>query len=155
MAYLSAHITRSKKGSVPALTSLTVTVSVMSVPVRDSVPNHIHRRCGDGAVMGALLGTADPVRREQAVLAHEAPDPSGRAADPGMAQPGPDLAVALAVQARAEDLGANVLQQRGIRAGTDRVPACRTGRCRRVGCRAVAVDRGAGEPPNPAARTRP
>jgi len=49
--------------------------------------------------MGALLGTADPVRREQAVLAHEAPDPPGRGADAGMAQPGPDLAVALAMQA--------------------------------------------------------
>ena len=49
--------------------------------------------------MGALLGTADPVRREQAVLAHEAPDPPGRGTDAGMAQPGPDLAVALAMQA--------------------------------------------------------
>jgi hypothetical protein len=49
--------------------------------------------------MGALLRTADPVRREQAVLAHEAPDPAGRGADPGMAQPGPDLAVPLAMQA--------------------------------------------------------
>jgi hypothetical protein len=48
--------------------------------------------------MGTLVGTADPVWREQAVLAHEAPDPPGRGADAAMAQPGPDLAVALAMQ---------------------------------------------------------
>src|SRR4051812_15963300 len=79
-------------------------------------PHYVHRRGGDGAVMGARLGTADAVWRGQAVLTHHAPDPPGRAADPGMAQPGPDLAVALAVQARAEDLGANMLEQRVIRA---------------------------------------
>jgi hypothetical protein len=76
-----------------------VTVSVMSVPVRDNVPNRVHHHGGDGAVMGALLGTADPVWGEQAVLAHEAPDPAGRGAVAGMAQSGPDLAVALAMQA--------------------------------------------------------
>src|SRR3954470_5740778 len=96
-------------------------------------PHDIHGGGGDGAVMRALLPTADAVRRQQAVLAHQAPDPPGRGADAGMAQPGPDLAVALAMQARAEDLGADVLEQRGIRAGTYRAPACRTGRCRRVG----------------------
>jgi hypothetical protein len=73
-------------------------------------PHDIHRGGGDGAVMGALLRTADPVRCQQAVLAHQTPDPPGRGADPGMAQPGPDLAVALAMQARAEDLGADMLQ---------------------------------------------
>ena len=62
-------------------------------------PHHVHRRGGDGAVVGALLGTADPVRRQQAVLAHQPPDPPGRGADAGKAQPGPDLAVALAMQA--------------------------------------------------------
>src|SRR6476620_9421235 len=40
-------------------------------------PHCVHHRGGDGAVMGALLGTADPVRREQAVLAHQPPDPPG------------------------------------------------------------------------------
>src|SRR3954464_2990586 len=62
-------------------------------------PHRVHRGGGDGAVMGALLGTADPVRREQAMLAHETPDPAGRGANAGMAQPGPDLTVALAMQA--------------------------------------------------------
>src|SRR4051794_8983222 len=56
-------------------------------------PHDIHGGGGDGAVMGALLRTADPVWREQAVLAHQAPDPPGRSANPGMAQAGPDLAV--------------------------------------------------------------
>src|SRR3954466_254474 len=86
-------------------------------------PHGVHHRGGDGAIMGALLGTADPVWREQAVLTHQAADPPGRGADAGMAQPGPDLAVALAMQARAEDLGADVLEPRGIRAGTDRATA--------------------------------
>ena len=62
-------------------------------------PHCVHRRGGDGAVMGTLPGTADAVRREQAVLAHQPPDPPGRGADAGMAQPGPDLPVALAMQA--------------------------------------------------------
>ena len=99
-----------------------VTVSVMSVPHITStavvvmVPSCA--RCS---------GTADPVRRQQAVLAHQAPDPPGRGADAGMAQPGPDLPVALAMQARAEDLGADVLEQRGIGAGADRASACRIG----------------------------
>ena len=73
-------------------------------------PHGVHRGRGDGAVMGALRQTADPVRRQQAVLAHQAPDPPGRGADADMAQAGPDLAVALAMQARAEDLGADMLQ---------------------------------------------
>src|SRR5919112_5633323 len=66
-------------------------------------PHEIHGGGGDDAVMRALLRTADPVRREQAVLAHQPPDPPGRGADPDMAQAGPDLAVALAVPARGED----------------------------------------------------
>ena len=66
----------------------------------------------------------------------------------GMAQPGPYLAVALAMQARAEDLGADVLNQRGIGAGPDRTAACRVtaGSGRR---RAMAVDRGAGAAAKP------
>ena len=77
--------------------------------------------------MGARLRTADPVRGEQAVLAHEAPDPPGRGAEAGMAQSSPDLPVPLAVQARAEDLGADVLDQRGIGAGADRTSPHRDG----------------------------
>src|SRR3954447_8818625 len=128
--------------------SLRVTVSVMSVPVRDSVPNRIYGGGGDGAIVRALLRTADPVWREQAVLAHEAADPPGRGADPGMAQPGPDLAVAFAVQARAEDMGADMLEQRGVGAGPHRTAAGRAGRRRGTGRRATAVDRGTGEVPN-------
>src|SRR3954454_25054013 len=66
-----------------------------------------------------------------------------------MAQQGPDLAVALAMQARAEDLGANVLEQLGIGAGPDWAAACRMGRRLGVGRRAMAVDRSPREPPNP------
>ncbi|GGC57414.1 hypothetical protein GCM10011504_39640 [Siccirubricoccus deserti] len=61
--------------------------------------------------MRALLGTADAVWREQAMLAHEAADPPGRCVDAGMAQSGPDLPVAFAMQTRAKDPGANVLEQ--------------------------------------------
>src|SRR3954466_1961854 len=111
-------------------------------------PHDIYGGGGDGAIVRALLRTADPVWREQAVLAHEAVDPPGRGADPGMAQPGPDLAVALAVQARAEDLGADVLEQRGVGAGPHRTAAGRAGRRRGTGRRATAVDRGTGEVPD-------
>src|SRR5829696_3067882 len=112
-------------------------------------PHHVHGGGGDGAVMGARLRTADPVRGEQAVLAHQAPDPPGRGADAGMAQSSPDLPVPLAVQARAEDLGADVLDQRGIGAGPDRAAACRAERRRSSGHGAMAVDRGAGAAPDP------
>jgi hypothetical protein len=98
--------------------------------------------------MGALLRAADPVRRKQAVLAHQAADPPGRGANAGMAQAGPDLTVTLAMQARAEDLGTDVLDQLDIGAGSDRTSACRTGRCRGTGRRAVAVDRGTGQAPD-------
>src|SRR4051794_15817616 len=108
-------------------------------------PHHAHRGGGDRAVVRALLRTADPVRREQAVLAHQSSDPSGRGADAGMAQAGPDLAVALAMQARAEDLGADALEQLGIGAGPDRAAAGRTGRRFGAGRRAIAVHRGTGE----------
>src|SRR5919202_911685 len=111
-------------------------------------PHHVHRGGGDGAVVRALLGTADPVWREQAVLAHQTPDPPGRGADAGIAQAGPDLAIALAMQARAEDLGADVLDQLGIGAGPDRAAAGRAGWCRGRRRRAMAVDRGAGEVPD-------
>src|SRR3954447_1301939 len=90
-------------------------------------PHDIHGGGGDGAVVRALLRVADAVRREQTVLAHEPPDPPGRGADARMPQAGADLAVALAMQARAEDLGANVLEQLGIGAGPDRAVACWTG----------------------------
>src|SRR4051812_35323981 len=112
-------------------------------------PHDIHGGGGDGAVMGALLGAADPMRRQQAVLAHQPPDPPGRGADAGMAQPGPDLAVALAMQTRAEDLGTNVLEQLGIRAGPDRAAARRCGRRLDAGRRAMAVDRSPREAPDP------
>src|ERR671938_581552 len=92
---------------------------------------------------GEPLRAADPMRREQAVLAHQAADPPGRGADAGVAQPGPDLAVALAVQARGQDLGADVPEQLGIGAGADRTSARRAGRRRGVVPRAMAVERGA------------
>ena len=111
-------------------------------------PHGVHRGRGDGAVMGALRRTADPVRRQQAVPAHQAPHPPGRAADADMAQAGPDLAAALAMQARTEDLRPDVLGQLGIGAGPDRTSACWTGRCLGTGRPAVAVDRSAGEAPD-------
>src|SRR5215213_2944240 len=94
-------------------------------------PHHVHRGGGDGAVMRAPLRTADPVRREQPMLAHQAANAPGGGADAGVAQAGPDLAVALAVQARGEDLPADVPDQFGIGAGADRASARRTGRRRR------------------------
>src|SRR3712207_5813256 len=56
-------------------------------------PHEVHRRGGDGAVVRAPLRAADPVWREQPVLAHQAADAPGGGADAGMAQAGPELAV--------------------------------------------------------------
>src|SRR5215210_6339397 len=111
-------------------------------------PHHVHRGGGDGAVMRAPLRTADPVRREQPMLAHQAANAPGGGADAGVAQAGPDLAVALAVQARGEDLPADVPDQFGIGAGADRASARRTGRRRGTVRRAMAVERGAGHAPD-------
>src|SRR5215211_4367360 len=110
-------------------------------------PHDVHRGGGDRAVVGARSRPPDPVRREQPVLAHQAPDPPGGGADAGEAQPGPDLAVALAVQAGGEDLGADVPDQLGVRARPDGTRA-RTGARRRSAAVPVAVDRGAGETPD-------
>src|SRR3712207_65413 len=88
-------------------------------------PHDIHRRGRDGAVVRAPLRAADAMGRAHAVLTHPAPDPPRRGAEAGMAPPGPDLTVALAVEARAEDLGADVLGQLGIGAGADRTSAHR------------------------------
>jgi hypothetical protein len=46
------------------------------------------------------------------------------------------------MQARAEDLGADVLDQLGIGAGADRTSAHRAGWCRGSGRRPMVVDRG-------------
>src|SRR5918912_1485239 len=97
---------------------------------------------------GEPLRAADPMRREQAVLAHQAADPPGRGADAGVAQPGPDLAVALAVQARRQDLPADVREQLGIGAGADRTATCRDSGGRGTDGCTMAVDRGAGEAPD-------
>src|SRR4051812_44332878 len=111
-------------------------------------PHDIHGGGGDGAVMGALLRTADAVRRQQAVLAHQTPDPPGRGADAGMAQPGPGLAGALALPARPEDLGTDVSDQLGIGAGAHWTSAHQAGWCRGSGRRAMPVDRGPGQAPD-------
>jgi len=57
------------------------------------------------------------------------------------------------VQARAEDLGTDVLEQLGIGAGADRTSAQRAGWCGGRGRRAMAVDRGPGELPDPGDRS--
>src|SRR5512132_4616785 len=59
-------------------------------------PHDVHRPGGDGAVVHSVRPLADPVRRQQPVLPHQAPHPPGRGADAGKAQSRPDLAVALA-----------------------------------------------------------
>ena len=58
------------------------------------------------------------VRRQEAVLPHQASHPAGRAADAGKAQTGPDFAIALAGEAALGDGLLDVLQQSGVVAGS-------------------------------------
>src|SRR5512147_3013692 len=81
-------------------------------------PQDVHGLGGDGAVVGLVRSLADPVRRRQAVLPHQPAHPSGRAADAGKAQTGPDLAVALAGETALGDGLLDVLQQGGVVART-------------------------------------
>jgi hypothetical protein len=76
-------------------------------------PPHLVGSLGDDrAVMGlGSMGPADPVRGLQSVLAHQPPDPLPGGADALVAQPGPDLAVALAVERRLGQEAADVPDQ--------------------------------------------
>ena len=92
-------------------------------------------------------GRADPRGREQVVLAHQPQHPALGGAHPGVAQPGPDLAVPLAVEGAGGEHGADRLHQRRVRHRPDRARAPRRRRARR---RAVPVDGGPRRPPDPA-----
>src|SRR5512134_1869988 len=127
-----------------------------------SPPQDVHGVGGDGAVVRLLRPLADPVRRQQPILAHQPADASGRAADPGKAQPRPDLAVALAGEPALGDHLLDVLHQRRVVAGVDRAGAAP----RRRGCLAMAIEAGprdlpaAGDPrqainPSSGGRDRP
>src|SRR5512133_2610328 len=74
-------------------------------------PQDVHGLGGDGAVVRLVRSLADPVRCQQVVLPHQPPHSSGRAADAGKAQTGPDLAVALAGETALGDRLLDVLQQ--------------------------------------------
>src|SRR5512132_2564415 len=74
-------------------------------------PQDVHGLGGDGAVVRLVRSLADPVRCQQVVLPHQPPHSSGRAADAGKAQTGPDLAVALAGETALGDRLLDGLQQ--------------------------------------------
>src|SRR5512134_1598927 len=80
-------------------------------------PQDVHGLGGDGAVVRLVRPLADPVRRQEPVLPHQPPHPSGRAADPGKPQPRLDLAVTLAGEAAIGDRLLDVRHQRGVVAG--------------------------------------
>src|SRR5512144_1108287 len=81
-------------------------------------PQDVHGLRGDDAVVRPVRSLADPVRRQKVVLPHQPAHPSGRAADAGKAQTGPDLAVALAGETALGDGLLDVLQQGGVVART-------------------------------------
>ena len=84
-------------------------------------PHRVHRLGDDGAVVGArAAGRADPRGGEQAVHAHQPQHPALGGAHAGVAQPGPDLPVPLAVEGAGGEHGADRLQQRRIRHRPDR-----------------------------------
>src|SRR3954451_6356128 len=110
-------------------------------------PHRVHRVGDDGAVVGARAsGRADPRGRKQVVRAHEPQDAALGRANACDAQPGPDLAVPLAVKRAGGQNRADRLDQRGIRHWPNRA---RTPR--RFGPRGkMAVDGGARCAPDPA-----
>src|SRR5918998_4726412 len=115
---------------------------------RIGAPEGVHGLGDDGAVVGPrAAGRADPRGGEQAVRAHQPQHPALGGAHPGMAQPGPDLAVALAMERTGGEHGADRLDQRRIRHGSDRTRAPRR---RLPWWDAVPVDGGAGGAPDPA-----
>src|SRR3954470_10211339 len=84
-------------------------------------PHRVHRLGNDGAVVGTWpAGRADPRGREQVVRAHAPQDATLGRANARHAQPGPDLAVTLAVKRAGGQDGTDRLDQRGIRHRPDR-----------------------------------
>src|SRR3954468_3973898 len=111
-------------------------------------PHRVHRLGDDGAVVVARAsGRADPRGGEEIVLAHEPQHPAFGRANASHAQPGPDLAVTLAVKGAGAQDGTDRLQQGRIRYRPNR-----TGTPRRFGPRGgkMAVDGGARGAPDPA-----
>ena len=85
-------------------------------------PPHLVGPLGDdGPVVGlGAVGMADPLRGLEAVLPHQPPDPLLGGPDALVAEPGPDLAVALAVERRLGQDAADVADQFLVRAGAER-----------------------------------
>src|SRR3954469_18974145 len=111
-------------------------------------PHRVYRRRDDGAVVGARAsGCPDPGGREQVVRAHEPQHATLGCAKACHAQPGPDLAVTLAVKGAGAQDGTDRLQQGRIRHRPNR-----TRSPRRFGPRGgkMAVDGGARRAPDPA-----
>src|SRR3954470_5296647 len=79
-------------------------------------PHRIHRRGDDGAVVVARASRrANPRGGEEVVLAHEPQHPALGRANARHTQPGPDLAVTLAVKRAGGQDGPDRLDQSGIR----------------------------------------
>src|SRR5262249_26268057 len=84
-------------------------------------PEFVRSIGDDRAGMGLrAVGMSDPLRCLQAVLAHQAPDPLLRGPHAQVTQPGPDLAVALAVERRLAQDMADVADEFLVRAGAER-----------------------------------
>src|SRR5690349_7774621 len=114
-------------------------------------PHDVRRLGDDLAVVRSGLAGAGPIRRQQAVVAHQPQHPLAR--DPDAVhhpQPGPYLAMALAMPGRTGEIGADCHQQgivghRRLRSTTLR----RNGR-RAIGLVPVSIERGSRHLPNTA-----
>src|SRR4051794_37487886 len=103
-------------------------------------PHRVHRLGDDGAVVVARAsGCPDPGGRKQVVRAHEPQHPAFGRANASHAQPGPDLAVTLAVKGAGAQDGTDRLQQGRIRHRPNR-----TGTPRRFGPRGGEMPVGGG-----------
>jgi hypothetical protein len=85
-------------------------------------PPELVRAVGDdGPVMSLrAVGMADPLRGLEAVLPHQPADALLRGPEALEAEPGPDLAVTLAMERRLGEDAADVAQEFLVRAGTER-----------------------------------
>ena len=103
-------------------------------------PHGVDGLRNDRAVMVArATGAADAGRRRQAVLPHQAAHPLLRGAQARMAQPRPDLPVALAVERAVDEHLPDRLDQRGVGHRPLR-PRPAPWRGRRFRCAAAAID---------------
>src|SRR3954466_1796785 len=115
-----------------------------------SAPHRVHGLRNDGAIMRSRSAwRTSAAGCQQPILAHQSQHPPPRGAYAAVSQPGPDLAMALAMERAVGQHGADRLAQQSIRYW----PGWSTPERLRWGRRClIAIDPRTGDPPDPADR---